>query len=114
MRQTADLYCVLGNPIAHSRSPAIHARFAELTGERIRYERRLLPIDGFARGLRAFAAQGGRGWSDTAPFRTEALRYAAAWSDRAQLAGAANALSLPADGSISADNTVGLGLVAGI
>src|SRR6218665_820968 len=115
MRQTADLYCVLGNPIthtrsppihppspqpaavsgvrgtpiAHSRSPAIHARFAELTGERIRYERRLLPIDGFARGLRDFAAQGGRGCSVTVPFKTEALRCATACSERAQLAGAA-------------------------
>ena len=114
MRQTADLYCVLGNPIAHSRSPAIHARFAELTGERIRYERRLLPIDGFARGLRDFAAQGGRGCSVTVPFKTEALRCATACSERAQLAGAANTLSLHADGSISADNTDGLGLVADI
>src|SRR6218665_1492698 len=105
MRQTADLYCVLGNPIAHSRSPAIHARFAELTGERIRYERRLLPIDGFARGLRDSAAQGGRGCSVTVPFKTEALRCATACSERAQLAGAANTLSLHPDRHTHTHNT---------
>src|SRR6218665_2174762 len=122
MRQTADLYCVLGNPIAHSRSPAIHARFAELTGERIRYERRLLPIDGFARGLRDFAAQGGRGCSVTVPFKTEALRCATACSERAQLAGAPNTPNFhthrpnnpPNTHHPTADNPAGLGLVADI
>ena len=48
MSSSADLYCVMGNPVAHSRSPAIHARFAELTAEHLVYERCLLPIDGFA------------------------------------------------------------------
>ena len=65
----ADLYCVMGNPVAHSRSPAIHARFAELTGQQIRYERRLIPLDGFAEGVRAFAAEGGRGCNVTVPFK---------------------------------------------
>ncbi|MCW5258340.1 shikimate dehydrogenase [Verminephrobacter aporrectodeae subsp. tuberculatae] len=114
MNQAVDLYCVLGNPIAHSLSPAIHARFAELTGERIRYERRLAPVDGFAQGLRDFAAQGGRGCNVTVPFKIEAARCAARCSGRVQLAGAANTLSLHADGSVHADNTDGLGLVADI
>ena len=57
MSQAADLYCVMGNPVAHSRSPAIHARFAELTGEHIAYERRLVPMDGFAQGVRDFMAE---------------------------------------------------------
>jgi len=114
MSPGTDLYCVMGNPVEHSRSPAIHARFAELTGEAVTYERRLLPLDGFAQGVRAFMAQGGRGCNVTVPFKTEAPGLATECSERVQLAGAANTLSLRADGSIHADNTDGLGLVADI
>ncbi len=114
MSQNPDLYCVMGNPVAHSRSPAIHARFAELTSEPIAYERRLVPMDGFTQGVRDFAAEGGRGCNVTVPFKTEAPNLAAACSERVQLAGAANTLTFRADGSIYADNTDGLGLVADI
>ena len=114
MSQTPDLYCVMGNPVAHSRSPAIHARFAELTGEPIAYERRLVPLDGFAQGVRAFAAEGGRGCNVTVPFKTEVPGLATECSARVQLAGAANTLTFRADGSLYADNTDGLGLVADI
>ena len=111
----ADLYCVFGNPVAHSRSPAIHARFAELTGEPLRYERRELPLDGFADGVRAFFAGGGRGCNVTVPFKAEACAIASQRSARVQLAGAANTLALQADGTtLVADNTDGLGLVADI
>lgn len=113
MTTTPDLYCVMGNPIAHSRSPWIHARFAALTGQHLRYERRLVPIDGFARALRDFAAEGGRGCNVTVPFKLEAAQLATHRSERVQLAGAANTLSLR-DGAIHADNTDGLGLVADI
>ena len=114
MSSSADLYCVMGNPVAHSRSPAIHARFAELTAEHLVYERCLLPIDGFAQGVRDFIARGGRGCNVTVPFKTDAPGLATACSDRVQLAGAANTLTFRADGSIYADNTDGLGLVADI
>ncbi|RQO83034.1 shikimate dehydrogenase [Acidovorax sp. FJL06] len=114
MSQTPDLYCVMGNPVAHSRSPAIHTRFAELTGEPIAYERRLVPMDGFAQGVRAFAAEGGHGCNVTVPFKTEVPGLASECSARVQLAGAANTLTFRADGSLYADNTDGLGLVADI
>ncbi len=109
-----DLYCVMGNPVAHSRSPAIHARFAELTGQPVRYERRLIPLDGFAQGVRDFVAEGGRGCNITVPFKFEAPALAAVCSERVRLAGAANVLSFAPDGSMHADNTDGLGLVADI
>ena len=113
MSSSADLYCVMGNPVAHSRSPAIHASFAELTAEHLVYERCLLPIDGFAQGVRDFIARGGRGCNVTVPFKIEAAALATQRSERVQLAGAANTLVFGPDG-IHADNTDGLGLVADI
>jgi len=114
MSQLPDLYCVMGNPVAHSRSPAIHARFAELTGQHLRYERRLIALDGFTQGVRDFTAEGGRGCNITVPFKFEAPGLATVCSERVQLSGAANVLSFQPDGSIHADNTDGLGLVADI
>ncbi|GAB1386051.1 shikimate dehydrogenase [Melaminivora sp.] len=109
-----DLYCVIGNPVAHSRSPWIHARFAELTGQVLTYERLLAPQDGFAAALAALAARGGRGCNVTVPFKHQAAQCAHSASARVQLAGAANTLVLQPDGQIHADNTDGLGLVADI
>ena len=110
MSTTPDLYCVMGNPIAHSRSPWIHARFAELTGQQLHYERRLVALDGFAQALRDFAAAGGRGCNITVPFKLQAADLADTRSARVQLAGAANTLVF-ANGQIHADNTDGLGIV---
>lgn len=111
-----DLYCVMGNPVAHSRSPWIHARFAELCAETLRYERLLLPLGGFAEGLAAFrrdaAARGdvARGCNVTVPFKFDAAAVAQHVSERAMLAGAVNTLRFQDDG-IHADNTDGTGLV---
>ena len=105
-----DLYCVMGNPINHSRSPWIHARFAELTGQTLHYGRRLVPLDGFAAEVRAFFAEGGHGCNITVPFKLEAAALAKHHSQRAKLAMAANILTLQ-DGQLLADNTDGTGLV---
>ena len=108
-----DQYCVMGNPIAHSRSPWIHARFAALTGQNLQYERALAPLDGFGAFVRNFAANGGKGCNVTVPFKLEAAELASSASERVRLAGAANTLVFGVDG-IYADNTDGLGLVADI
>jgi shikimate dehydrogenase len=108
-----DLYAVIGNPIAHSKSPFIHARFAEQTGERLEYRRLLAPIDGFADKVRAFVAAGGRGLNVTVPFKLEAHALANRLSPRAAAAGAVNTLRFDTDG-IYGDNTDGIGLVGDI
>ena len=109
-----DRYCVMGNPIAHSRSPRIHSLFAELSGQALSYERQLVPLDGFAGAVRAFAAGGGKGLNVTVPFKLEAAAIASSHSERVRRAGAANTLVLQDGGGIHADNTDGLGLVADI
>ncbi len=109
-----DRYLVVGNPIAHSRSPEIHAAFAAQTGQHIRYERRLIdtePADAFEAAMRHFfLEEGGKGANVTLPFKEAAFRLADVRSPRAGVAGAANTLSF-VDGQIMADNTDGAGLV---
>ena len=108
-----DAYCVFGNPIAHSKSPAIHAAFAQQTGEAIVYERRLAPLDGFALAARGFAAEGGKGANVTVPFKLDACALATELTPRAKAAGAVNTLRFDGD-VILGDNTDGAGLVADI
>ena len=111
---TPDRYFVLGNPVAHSHSPFIHAAFAAQTQQQFVYDRRLCPLDGFAEAVRSLAADtaGGpvRGCNVTVPFKLQALRLAGQVSARARLAGAANVLSFDPQGW-QADNTDGAGLV---
>jgi shikimate dehydrogenase len=113
MAESADRYCVMGHPVEHSKSPFIHARFAQLTGEAIRYDRQLVPLDGFADAVRAFRAAGGRGCNVTVPFKFEAAAVATQLTPRAQLAQACNTLRF-SDHGVDGDNTDGAGLVADI
>ncbi|MFZ6708913.1 shikimate dehydrogenase [Undibacterium sp. TC9W] len=110
---SADHYVVIGNPIAHSKSPAIHARFAELTGQQVDYQRLLAPLDGFAQAVHDFIAQGGKGANVTLPFKLDAFALATELSERARIAGAVNTLKFE-HGHIYGDNTDGIGLVADI
>ena len=105
-----DRYAVVGNPVAHSRSPVIHAMFARQTGQDLAYERLLAPLDGFQAALRAFAAAGAKGCNITVPFKFDAFALAAVRTERAQLAGAVNTLRFD-DGGWTGDNTDGAGLV---
>lgn len=109
----SDLYCVFGNPIAHSRSPAIHAEFARQTRQDMVYEARLAAVDGFSEAISTFVAEGGRGANVTVPFKEEAYRLCTRLSSRAARAGAVNTLSF-LNGEIHGDNTDGAGLLADI
>jgi len=108
-----DAYVVIGNPIAHSKSPEIHANFARQTAQILTYERLLAPLDGFAATVHNFIAGGGRGANVTLPFKLQAHALADQLSERARLAGAVNTLKFE-HGSIFGDNTDGAGLVADI
>ncbi|WP_137895433.1 shikimate dehydrogenase [Ramlibacter sp. 2FC] len=105
-----DNYCLMGNPVEHSKSPWIQNRFAELSGEPVHYDKRLVPLDGFAAALQAFRDQGGKGCNVTVPFKLQAAALATEASPRVALAGACNTLRLDGD-QILADNTDGVGLI---
>lgn len=105
-----DTYCVFGHPIEHSKSPWIHARFAQLTDQDLVYHKTLAPLDGFANSLHAFQIQGGKGCNVTLPFKSQAAALATHCSPRVSLAQACNTLKF--DGStLYGENTDGLGLV---
>ena len=109
----SDLYAVFGNPIGHSRSPAIHAAFAAASKQDLVYEARWAAVDGFKQAISDFVAAGGKGANVTVPFKEEAFRLATRLSDRAARAGAVNTLAF--DGAeVFGDNTDGAGLVRDI
>jgi shikimate dehydrogenase len=105
-----DRYAVIGNPVAHSKSPLIHAAFARETGQMLSYGRLLAPLDGFADEVARFAATGGHGLNVTVPFKLEAFALARECTERARRAGAVNTLKRVGD-HWYADNTDGAGLV---
>jgi SAM-dependent methyltransferase len=76
MALTIDRYAVIGNPIAHSKSPIIQTAFAEATGQALTYERLLAPRDGFVATVERFASEGGKGLNITIPFKLEAFALA--------------------------------------
>lgn len=108
-----DHYAVIGNPIAHSKSPLIHTAFAEQAGQAMVYEAILAPLDDFAGTVQALIKQGYKGVNVTVPFKFAAFSLASQHSERALAAGAANTLSFTEQG-ICADNTDGAGLVRDI
>lgn len=111
--ESPDLYAVIGNPIAHSRSPAIHQAFAQAIGRHVRYERVLSPLDGFEQTIRDFVRRGARGCNVTVPFKFEAFNLCPRRTDRAILAQAANTVRFDTQGWL-ADNTDGVGLMRDI
>jgi len=104
-------YAVMGNPVAHSKSPRIHQMFAHQLGHQIEYTTIWVDTDGFALAVQQFRAEGGHGLNVTVPFKLEAFRLADHLSDRARLAGAVNTFRFEPDGKIFGDNTDGAGLV---
>ncbi len=110
---TVDRYAVIGHPIGHSKSPAIHAAFAEATGQRLEYTAIDSPLGAFAATVSRFRQEGGRGVNVTVPFKLDACAYATEVSPAAHAAGAANALKFDGD-RVFAENFDGSGLVRDI
>ena len=108
-----DQYAVIGNPVAHSKSPLIHRMFAEQTGQDIGYEKIEAPLDGFADTVAHLRGEGYKGCNVTVPFKFEAYKLCRQLTDRARAAQAANTL-LFEGGEILGDNTDGAGLIADI
>lgn len=108
-----DRYAVIGNPVAHSRSPFIHTEFAREEGISIVYESLCAEKDNFVSVVNAFMETGGRGLNVTLPFKENAFRMATECTERACAAEAVNTITFR-DGKVYGDNTDGVGLVRDI
>jgi shikimate dehydrogenase len=106
-----DRYIVVGNPIAHSKSPIIHTQFAQQTQQDIHYSSLLVAIDHFSEAVQRFRIKGGKGLNITVPFKIDAWHYADKLTDLARRAGAVNTLIFQDDGSVLGANTDGIGIV---
>ena len=105
-----DKYGVVGNPIAHSRSPEIHQRFAHQARQQLSYERIEAPLDGFEDKALMLREAGYGGLNVTLPFKIDAAKLADDLTPRARVAGAVNTLKFDGD-TIVGDNTDGIGFV---
>lgn len=111
MSDNIDRYAVFGNPIEHSKSPFIHARFAEQSGQQLIYTAELVEAGDFINAVARFAENNGKGLNITVPFKQDAWQLATQRSERAERAGAVNTLVIHGIGDYFGDNTDGTGLV---
>ena len=109
-RAMIDRYAVFGHPIAHSKSPDIHAAFARQTGQVLSYEAILAPLDGFIASVTHFRETGGCGANITVPFKQQAYNWCHQRTPRAEVAGAVNTVMFK-NHTVLGDNTDGAGLI---
>lgn len=111
-----EKYAVIGNPIAHSKSPLIHQAFASQFGKQISYEKVLAPLDGFIATIERLQAEGYRGANVTVPFKFEALQYVVQHGRLRPLADTARAVNTLVFNrhTVEGDNTDGVGLMRDI
>lgn len=116
MQQTNYHFMVIGNPVAHSKSPQLHQAFAKQAGIHITYHRQFCADDfcSFLAVVESFFNGGGTGINVTVPFKEKAFHLCEAvgeLSEFARMAGAVNTLAIK-NGKLYGDNTDGRGLVA--
>ncbi|MBA58705.1 MAG: shikimate dehydrogenase [Gammaproteobacteria bacterium] len=105
---------VMGNPIAHSRSPIIHNFFAKAVELEISYEKLLVPFGGFDETVRSFIRKGGYGFNVTLPCKRDAWSLADRLSSSAAEAEAVNTVLIDNNGFLTGENTDGIGLIKDI
>lgn len=111
INSSIDNYCVMGNPVAHSKSPQIQSAFAEQTQQNIFYQAILVDKGKFKEAIKEFQGQGGKGLNITVPFKGDAWEVADRKSSKAERALAVNTISFDDEGKIIGDNTDGVGLI---
>lgn len=109
-----ETYAVIGNPIAHSRSPWLHQQFAKQIRKTIDYLTIESPLDSFHKTVHRFQQQGGKGLNITTPFKQEAVHLVGQCTERAKLAKAVNVITMKDNGELTGENTDGIGFIRDI
>ena len=103
---------VLGHPVAHSRSPELHAQFARQVGLEIDYQKLDVAPGHFATEVIRLQAEKWVGCNVTVPFKPDAHDVCTTRSREAEVAGVVNTLVFHDNGAVEGHNTDGPGLVA--
>jgi len=104
-------YTLIGNPVAHSLSPQIHKLFATQFNIPIEYTLTLAPLEGFAKVLKDFTANAGKGVNVTVPFKAEAITLMDSISETAAAIGAINTVIIDKNGKLHGENTDSIGFL---
>jgi shikimate dehydrogenase len=104
-------FAVIGNPVAHSRSPEIHQMFGHQCGITLEYEAVQVDSGGLHQAVRNLQARGFSGLNVTVPYKQEAYAMVDRLSTRARVATAVNTVRFESDDTIFGDNTDGIGLL---
>jgi shikimate dehydrogenase len=107
-------FCIMGDPVAHSKSPWIHQQFAQQFLLNLDYGRIKPEAGKFIEAVEQFRLDGGNGFNITQPFKQQAFQLAHATSERAAIAKAVNTILFMPDGKIFGDNTDGAGFIQDI
>ncbi len=107
---STERYAVIGNPIAHSKSPLIHTEFAKQTQQKLSYSAELVELGQVKNFVEEFTKNNGKGLNVTVPFKQDAFELANELTPRAQRAGAVNTLILK-NNKVLGDTTDGTGLL---
>lgn len=107
-----DQYAVVGHPVAHSKSPLIHGKFADALNEDMSYGLLEPEVSDFEVCVKDFfATADNKGLNVTVPFKERAFAMCERLTERAHMARAVNTLYLDSEGKLVGDNTDGVGLV---
>ncbi|NKB38142.1 MAG: shikimate dehydrogenase [Gammaproteobacteria bacterium] len=111
LAEDVDNYCVIGDPISHSKSPQIHQLFAEQSGQILHYQAIAVTADEFDEALLQLHRQGIKGLNVTLPHKSRACSWVKAPTGLAERAGAVNTIWFGENEQTYGDNTDGKGLV---
>lgn len=102
---------VIGNPIAHSKSPLLHRHWLQTYGLAGHYVPLEVNTDDLGAVLKAMPKMGFVGCNVTIPHKERVMAHVDQVTDRATLIGAVNTLLFRSDGTILGDNTDGYGFI---
>ncbi len=111
LAEGVDNYCVIGDPISHSKSPQIHQLFAEQCGQALHYQAIAVAAESFEEALLQLRRQGMKGLNVTLPHKGRACSWVKYPSQLAIRAGAVNTIWFDDEAQAHGDNTDGKGLV---
>lgn len=101
--------CVIGHPIAHSKSPLIHGYWLEKYGIEGRYDRKDIAPEDLREGIEALKSDGYAGFNVTVPHKETIMALCDHVDETAKIIGAVNTVVIDPGGNLNGTNTDWIG-----